>query len=361
MNRIKRMVAIVMIVAVCLGATACSGAGTEAAKEKYGSATLKIFLPGEYMADNLVSDFEKEFGVKVIVELFDSNEMMYTKLSAGDSYDVLIPSDYMIERLMKEGSLQALDKSLIPNMSNLADEVLNSAYDPDNTYSVPYFWGTVGIVYNHNNVSEADLEAENWDIFRDTRYAGKIYFYDSERDGFMIAAKQLGYSMNSNDADELNAQYEWLVEMNKTMSPVYVTDEVIDGMINGTKDLAIVYSGDAVTILDENEDMSYYTPSCGTNRWYDAMVIPANAENPLLAHEFINFVLSYDISVDNTLAVGYASPNAQVLAEMTAEDGEYYGNTAYYPRSYELDEVYVDDESLRKTLSELWIKVKAAQ
>lgn len=361
MNKIKKMMAVVMIVAVCLGMVACSSAATDEAVEKYGSATLKIFLPGEYMADNLVTDFEKKFGVKVIVELFDSNEMMYTKLSAGDSYDVLIPSDYMIERLMSENQLQKLDKSLIPNMSNLANEVLNAAYDSDNSYSVPYFWGTVGIVYNVNNVDYADLENENWNIFKDTKYAGHIYMYDSERDGFMIAAKQLGYSTNSNDAAELEDQYNWLVEMNKTMEPVYVTDEVIDGMINGTKDLAIVYSGDAVTILSENEDMDYYTPSCGTNRWYDAMVIPANAENPLLAHEFINFVLSYDISTDNTLAVGYASPNAQVLAEMTAEDGEYYGNAAYYPRNYELDEIYHDDESLRKTLSELWIKVKASK
>ncbi len=360
MKSFKRIAAAALIVVMCLSAVACSKK-REDAKEKYGSDVLKIYLPGEYMASNLVGDFEKEFGVKVIPEFFDSNEMMYTKFSAGETYDVLIPSDYMIERLIKEEQLQKIDQSLIPNMKNLAPEVLNAAYDSDNTYSVPYFWGTVGIVYNKNNVQLSELESKGWDIFRDSKYAGKTYFYDSERDGFMIAAKQLGYSANSSDEAEINAEYEWLLDMNKSTSPIYVTDDVIDGMIGGTKDLAVVYSGDAVTILSENEDMSYFVPEQGTNRWYDAMVIPANAENPLLAHEFINFVISDDISRDNTEAVGYASPNANILKEMTAEDGEYAGNNAYYPRNYELDEIYHDDEKLRKTLSELWIKVKAAQ
>lgn len=355
----KRIVVLIVVMAVCLGCAACSSASSDAAKEKYGSDTLKIFLPGEYMGENLVSNFEKEFGVHVIVELFDSNEMMYTKVAAGDKYDVLIPSDYMIERLMKENQLQKLDKSMIPNLSKLSTQVQGLPYDPDNSYSVPYFFGTVGIVYNHNNVSLADLEKEDYNIFKDTRYKGKIYVYDSERDGFMIAFKQLGYSCNTNNEDEINAAYEWLCELNETMEPVYVTDEVIDGMMSGMKDLAFVYSGDAVTILDENEDMSFYNPMCGTNVWYDAMVIPANAENPKLANEFINYVLTYDASMDNTETVGYASPNADVLAEVTKEGGMYAENGAYLPRAYEKDEVFHDDEFLRKKLSELWIKVKA--
>lgn len=360
MKTIKRTVALVMIVAVCFGLMGCSGSADEAAKDKYGSDTMKLFIPGAYMSDNLISDFEKQFGVKVIVEYFDSNEMMYTKLSAGDSYDVLVPSDYMIERLLKEEQLQALDKTMIPNLSLLAKEVQGLDYDPDNTYSVPYFWGNVGIVYNHNNVSLADLEAKNFDIMKDPAYKGRIYMYDSERDGFMIAFKQLGYSCNSDNPDEIDAAYNWLVELNQTMNPVYVTDEVIDYMSGGSKDLAIVYSGDAVTIISENEDMSYYAPSCGTNRWFDAMVIPANAENPKLANEFINYVLTYQASYDNSVAVGYASPNAQVLSELTAEGGEYEGNIAYVPRTLDKDELFHDNEKLRKKLSELWIKVKAA-
>ena len=170
MKNFKRIAAAVLIVVMCLSAAGCSKKGGDA-KEKYGSDVLKIFLPSEYMADNLVGDFEKEFGVKVIVELFDSNEMMYTKFSAGESYDVLIPSDYMIERLIKEEQLQKIDKNLIPNMKNLASEVLNAAYDSDNSYSVPYFWGTVGIVYNKNNVELSELESKGWDIFRDSKYS----------------------------------------------------------------------------------------------------------------------------------------------------------------------------------------------
>ena len=350
MKIFKVLVVICMTVAMGLAFTACSG------KE-----TLKLFIPGEYMSDNFVSDFEKEYGVKVIVEYFDSNEMMYTKLSAGESYDVLVPSDYMIERLLKEEQLQKLDKSKLSNMSNLTSQVLGLSFDPDNSYSVPYFWGTVGIVYNHNNVELADLEAQDFNILKDTRYKGKLYMYDSERDGFMLAFKQLGYSCNSDNEDEIMAAYDWLVELNKTMDPIYVTDDVIDGMINGNKDMAIVYSGDAVTILSENEDMSYYTPSCGTNIWCDAMVIPANAENPDLAHKFIDYALRNEVCTDNTLAVGYASPNAQVLEDMIAEGGEYEGNEAYLPRSYAKDEIFHDNEKLRKRLSELWIKVKAAK
>lgn len=361
MKVMKKMMVLVMIVAICLGTAACSNASSNAAKEKYGSDTMKLFLPGEYLGENIIADFEKQFGVKVIIELFDSNEMMYTKLSAGDSYDVLIPSDYMIERLLKEEQLQPLDKSMLTNLDLMSDEVKNCDFDPDNTYSVPYFFGNVGIVYNHNNVSLEDLQAEDFDIFRDQRYNGRIYMYDSERDGFMMAFKQLGYSCNTDDPDEINAAYEWLVDLTANMNPVYVTDEVIDYMMGGSKDLAIVYSGDAVTILSENEDMSYYTPSCGTNFWVDAMCIPANAENPKLANEFINYVLTYEASMDNTLGVGYASTNKQVLNEVYAEGGEYEGNEAYYPRTYEKDEMFHDNEKLRKQLSELWIKVKAAK
>lgn len=356
----KKLIALMLVVVFCLSLAGCGGNSSDGAKEKYGSDTLKIFLPGEYMAENLVPDFEKEFGVKVIVELFDSNEMMYTKFAAGESYDVLIPSDYMIERLIKEEQLQKLDKSLIPNMSNLTEQVLNLDYDSTNEYSVPYFFGTVGIVYNHNNVSEEDLKAKGWDIMKDPAYAGKIYMYDSERDGFMIAFKQLGYSCNTDNEDEINAAYDWLVELNKTMDPIYVTDEVLDYMIGGNKDLAIVYSGDAVTILDENEDMSYFTPDCGTNKWCDAMVIPANAKNPKLAHEFINYVLRDSVCLDNTLAVGYASPNKNVLKDVTGENADFDGNNAYLPREYDKDEIFHENEKLRKRLSELWIKVKAA-
>lgn len=358
-------VAAVLVLAVVggtVGARLSQQHKSAAAVEKYGSNVLKLYLPGEYLGENVISDFEKQYGVRVIVENFDSNEMMYTKLMAGDRYDVIIPSDYMIERLMNEDFLQPLDKSMIPNMENMSDAVLGMSYDPDNTYSIPYFWGSVGLVYNHENVDPAVIESEGWEVLRNTDYAGHIYIYDSERDSFMMAFKALGYSMNTSDPDEINAAYEWLLQMNDTMSPVYVTDEVIDGMMNGYKDLAVVYSGDATVILDENEDMSFYMPEQGTNIWCDAMVIPANAENPLLAHEFINYMLTYEAAFDNTETVGYTSPNAEVFEEMTSSEDLYAENAAYLPRSgYEKDEMFHDNQTLMRELSKLWIKVKAAK
>ena len=358
-------VAAVLVLAVVggtVGASLSQQHKSAAAVEKYGSNVLKLYLPGEYLGENVISDFEKQYGVRVIVENFDSNEMMYTKLMAGDRYDVIIPSDYMIERLMNEDFLQPLDKSMIPNMENMSDAVLGMSYDPDNTYSIPYFWGSVGLVYNHENVDPAVIESEGWEVLRNTDYAGHIYIYDSERDSFMMAFKALGYSMNTEDPNEINDAYEWLLQMNNTMSPVYVTDEVIDGMMNGYKDIAVVYSGDAAVVLDENEDMSFYMPSQGTNIWCDAMVIPANAENPKLAHEFINYMLTYEAAFDNTETVGYTSPNAEVFEEMTSSEDLYADNAAYLPRSgYDKDEMFHDNQTLMRELSRLWIKVKAAK
>ena len=264
----------------------------------------------------------------------------------------------MIQRLIAEDMLQPIDKSLIPNMEVLTDGVKNLAFDPENEYSVPYFWGTVGLVYNTQNVPAELIEEQGWDILKNTDYAGDIYMYDSERDSFMVALKALGYSMNTENDAEIDEAYQWLLELNDTMDPAYVTDEVIDNMMNGTKDIAVVYSGDATVVLDENPDMDFFMPEEGTNVWCDSMVIPSNAQNPLLAHEFINFMLSYDAAYDNTITVGYASTNDEVLHDVA--ENEYAENSAYLPReNYEKDEVFVDNEVMRQKLSQLWLKVKA--
>jgi spermidine/putrescine-binding protein len=265
----------------------------------------------------------------------------------------------MIQRLIEEGALQELDLSVIPNIENLADEVKNLPFDPEHKYSVPYFWGSVGIVYNKNVVDQADLEA-GWEVLRNPKYAGKIYMYDSERDAFMVAFKALGYSMNTQNEAEIQAAYNWLMEQRQTMEPVYVADEVIDGMINGNKDMAVVYSGDAATILMENEEMGFYMPEEGTNMWVDCMVIPANAQNPKLAHEFINYLLDYDIAYTNSEWVGYTSPHKDVLTDLSSMGGYFEGNEAYVPRQgYEMDEVFEDNQVLKERLTQLWIKVKA--
>lgn len=352
--------ALSVLAAFCVLSGCSNKAQKNAAIEKYGADTMKLYLPGAYMSDSLIPDFEKQFGVKVIVEYFDSNEMMYAKVQAGDKYDVLIPSDYMIERLLKQKMLQPIDKAAITNMDQLSKNVLNASYDPDNTYSIPYFWGTVGIVYNKTKVDENDLKTQGYGIFHNTKYAGRVYWYDSERDSFMAALKNLGFSMNTENKDEINKAYDWLLKMNDTMQPAYVTDEVIDSMTNGLKDLAIVYSGDAATILNENKDMSYFTPNEGTNIWYDAMVIPANAAAPKLANAFINYTIDYEVARANAEAVGYASPNEKVLNDLSAKGAMFEGNDAYLPRAgYEKDEVFHDNDTIRAMISELWIKVKA--
>ena len=354
----KKILPIALSALLMLSGCGSSSSAVEDPVEKYGSDTLKLFTWGEYLGENVISNFEKQYGVDVIVEYFDSNEMMFTKLQGGDAYDVIVPSDYMIQRLISEDMLQPIDKSLIPNMDVLTDGVKNLAYDPENEYSVPYFWGTVGLVYNTQNVPKELIEEQGYSILKNTDYAGKIYMYDSERDSFMVALKSLGYSMNTEDDAEIEEAYNWLLELNNTMDPAYVTDEVIDNMMNGTKDIAVVYSGDAAVILDENPDMDFYMPTEGTNVWCDAMCIPANAESPALAHEFINYMLSYDAAYDNTVTVGYASTNDQVLKEVA--ENEYAGNSAYLPReNYEKDEVFVDNEVMRQKLSQLWLKVKA--
>lgn len=362
----KKALALSLAVILAVGGfgwrTLHGGASKQDAVAKYGSDVLKLYITGEYMSDDLIPKFEEEFGVDVIVEYFDSNEMMYTKMQAGDSYDVVIPSDYMIQRMLADDSLMELDLSLIPNLDNLAEDVMNLPYDPDNTYSVPYFWGSVGIIYNHNNVDPAVVEEQGFEILRNTDYKGQIYIYDSERDSFMMALKALGYSMNTDNPDEIYEAYEWLLQMNNTMEPVYVTDEVIDGMMNGNKDIAVVYSGDATYIQSENEDMSFFMPAEGTNIWYDAMVIPKNAENPLLAHEFINYTLTYEAALANSEYVGYTAVNEEVMQELGSANGLYGAYEAYTPRNgYELDEVFRDNPIIKKTIAELWIKVKASK
>ena len=327
----------------------------------YEGQTLHVYNWGEYTGENLLNDFETKTGAKVVLENFDSNEQMYIKVANGETYDVLVPSDYMIQRLIGEGYLQKLDKTKLNCMDKLCEDVIGLPYDPNNDYSIPYFWGTVGIVYDKNQVDIEDLEREGFEIFRDPKYRGNIYLYDSERDSFMMALKALGYSMNTSSEEELQEAYEWLVSCVQTMKPEIVTDEIIDNMAQGRKALGLIYSGDAAYVMAENEDMGYYLPESGTNLWSDAMVIPANAKNPELAHEFINFVSDYEGAYDNSSFVGYTSANQEVMDTLYGEGGEYEGIDAYMPRSgYPKDEVFEYNEDTRKTIANLWSKVKIA-
>ena len=327
----------------------------------YAGQTLHVYNWGEYTGENILREFEEKTGAKVVMENFDSNEQMYIKVANGEAYDILVPSDYMIQRLIQEGYLQKLDHSKLDCLDKLCDDVVGLPYDPGNEYSIPYFWGSVGIVYDKTKVDLEDLEREGFDIFKDQKYKGQIYLYDSERDSFMMALKALGYSMNTENEDELQAAYEWLLECVQTMEPEIVTDEIIDNMAQGRKALGLIYSGDATYVMSENEDMGYYLPESGTNLWSDAMVIPANAKNPDLAHEFINFASDYEGAYDNSSFVGYSSANQEVMDTLSGEGGEYEGIDAYVPRSGNPnDEVFEYNENTRKLIANLWSKVKIA-
>ena len=353
--------AVVGVVVVGLVAS-LFGLNKSAGSQPYAGQTLHVYNWGEYTGENIISGFEELTGAKVIMDNFDSNEQMYIKVANGDAYDVLVPSDYMIQRMMQEKMLQKLEPETRKEcLGELVDAIKGLPYDPKNEYSIPYFWGTVGIVYDKTKVSEEDLEKDGWDIFLDQKFKGDIYLYDSERDSFMMALKAHGYSMNTTSQDELNAAYNWLIQCVQTMDPEIVTDEIIDNMAQARKALGLIYSGDAAYVMSENENMGFYMPKSGTNLWSDAMVIPKNAKNPKLANEFIRYITSYDAAMDNSSYVGYTSPNKEVTEELGGKGGDYDGINAYTPRAgYDKDEVFQYDETTRKIIADLWSRVKVA-
>ncbi|MGN1267759.1 MAG: extracellular solute-binding protein [Dorea sp.] len=363
-EEIKRhhyLVPVVLCVCLFFGIIFVPGLRGGTSALPYEGQTLHIYNWGEYTGENVVADFEAATGATVIMENFDSNEQMYIKVANDEAYDILVPSDYMIQRLIQEDLLQTLDKSKITCMDLIYDEIKGLPYDPENEYSIPYFWGSVGIVYDKTKVDIEDLEAEGFNIFLNEKYKGDIYLYDSERDSFMMALKALGYSMNTESETELNEAFDWLVQCAQTMDAEIVTDEIIDNMAQGRKALGLIYSGDATYVISENEDMGYFVPEAGTNLWSDAMVIPKNAKNPELAHEFINFITQYDYAYDNSSYVGYTSPNLEVMNDLSSEGGDFEGIESYIPRSdNENDEVFEYNDETRKTISNLWSKVKIA-
>ena len=341
----KKLLSVILVLLVLVG---CSNKNLP---------VLKVYNWGEYIDEDVIRAFESEFGVRVQYDMFMSNEDMYTKIQSED-YDVLIPSDYMIQRLVEEDKLMELDFDKIPNIEKVDTSYLNRHFDPENKFSVPYFVGSVGLVYKASVVDQAEIETLGWDILRETKYQDRIFFYNSERDAFMVALKALGYSMNSNDRSELEAAYDWLVDMKKEMKPVYVDDVVIDAMEAGEKDIAVMYSGDATYVMSENDDLRYIEPYQGTNIWIDAMVIPKNSNNPELAHDFINFILEEENQKSISSEVGYTSPVRSVVDSL-GED-EFKGINAYKPRvGYDKDEEFYYNAETKVILGDLWSKLVA--
>ncbi|WP_455685076.1 extracellular solute-binding protein [Thomasclavelia sp.] len=322
-----------------------------------GKKTLRVYNWGEYIDKSVISEFEEEYDCRIIYETFDSNEIMYTKYMSGNSYDIMVPSEYMIERMIKEDLLQPIDKSLIPNLKNINKGILGQSFDPSNNYWVPYFCGNVGILYDKTIVDEDDLE-EGWNILRNPKYRGQIYMYDSERDSFMVALKALGYSMNTTVEREIDEAYRWLIDQRSEMDPVYVGDESIDTMISGVKAMAIMYSGDATTVMAENSNMGYYLPEEGTNVWFDGFVISKECKQTELANQFVNFMISNQNAYKNTVEVGYLTAN--VNAAKKATNDTYKGISAYEIRTAQKDEVFAyQTNEVKEMYNSRWTKVKA--
>jgi spermidine/putrescine transport system substrate-binding protein len=320
-----------------------------------GQKTLYVYNWGEYIDESVLDMFEEETGIKVIYSTFASNEEMYAKLKAGaGGYDVLFPSDYMIERMASEGLLYEINWGNVPNMSYIGDTFKNPGYDPDGLYSVPYMWGTVGIVYN---TSMVDDPVNSWNILWNEKYAGKILMYNSSRDSLMVALMRLGYDMNTRNEDELNQAAQTLAEQ-KPLVLAYVEDDVKDKMVAGEAALAVMYSGDYLEIAGQNEDLAYAVPQEGTNIWVDAMVILKSSRHKEEAEQFINFMCRTDIALMNVKEIRYATPHVGALALL---DEEVRNDPSAYPSDDILARCgeYKDLGAFAQKYDDLWTRIIA--
>lgn len=331
--------------------------------------TLKVFMPNEYIDTTLIEAFEDEFNVRVELITFDSNESALPQIKVN-SYDVVIPSDYAIEELAEGGFLETIDWSLLtdvakddldPALISLIEHVSegNNGFDLL-TYSVPYFWGNVGLLYDTTKVTNEFLTEHGWESLN--LINDSVMFYDSSRDMAMVALKALfggEVDINNPSNEELTSAENWLKGSNRTSSVVYASDEIFDDMLSPTKyAIAVSYSGDAVYLMSENEDLDYYVPTEGSNVWIDGMVIPKNATNKDLAYTFINYFSSYDVMYLNSEYIGYTAPRLDVVDALLEED-------VYLESSYKMvvrltDSVFRFNEANKTTLAEFWAKVRAS-
>lgn len=297
--------------------------------ESGGSASkdsITVYNWGEYIDPDLLKQFEKETGIKVTYETFDSNEGMMGKIEqGGTSYDITMPSEYMIEMMKEKDLLLPLDYSKIPNIKNIDSYFLDLPFDPDNKYSLPYFWGTVGIAYNSSLLEGQTFE--EWDDLWNPTLTQQVILVDSARETIGMGLNSLGYSLNSTDMDELREATDKL----KTLSPnikAVIGDEVTQLMINGEAAISLTWSGQAADMMYENEDIDYIVPEEGSNLWFDNMVIPRTSRNIDGAHAFINFMLDAEVAAQNADYVGYSTPNLAALDLMDAEVTE---DERFYP------------------------------
>lgn len=344
MKKIALVLALLMALTLC----ACSGGGEKA-------TTLYILNWGDYIDEELLTRFQEETGIQLNYTSMATNEEMMVKLQEPDCiYDVCFPSDYIIEKLIAQDLLYALDKDNIPNLKNIDERFMGLDFDPDNTYSVPYMWGTVGILYNTTLVSDP---VDSWDILWNEKYSGQILMYDSIRDTIGVALMKLGRSINTRDEQDIKDAEAALIAQ-KPLVLAYLGDSIKDRMISGGGALAIVYSGDAMWCMEENPDLAYAVPETGTNLWFDNIIIPKTSKHTAEAEAFINFLCDAEVAAQNAAYIGYSTPNAPAL-EIMGED--YINNETYMPPQDLLDkcELFHDLGDFITVYNDAWNRIKA--
>lgn len=326
---------------------------------KKSENTLTILNYGKYIEPEVIEMFEEETGIKVDYEEYITPENMYTKYKAGAiDYDLICTSDYMVEKLIKEGQVLEMNYDNIPLSKNLDDTyfTFSRSFDPENKYSLPYFFGTVGILYNTELVDESKVDS--WDILWDEDYSGQIIMPDSVRDAFMVSLKMLGYSINTTDEAQLREAQSLLLEQ-KPLIYSYLVDEAQDEMIAENAAMAVVYSGEAGFAMEFNDNLAFSVPKEGSNMWIDSWFIPKTCTNQENAEKFLNFLCREDIAMMNFDYVYYATPNNEVVGQL---DKELQENTTIFPPKETLDNCEVLkslDDTTTALYSELWLELKA--
>ena len=374
----KRILSLMLCLAMLFAFAACKGNSTDSGSDKPKDADnekadysfkdgdyyeniggeLNILNWGEYIDPELLNLFEKETGVKVNYVEMTSNEEMLLKLRSADCiYDLCFPSDYIIEQLIANDMLQPLDMSKIPNAKNISERIkqFTNVFDPDNKYSLPYLWGTVGILYNTKMV---EGEVDSWDVLWDEKYVGQVWQYDSVRDAIAVALLKLGYDINTRSADEVNAAKEELIKQIPLLKGLG-TDDIRSSMENGKAALAVIYSGDALECCSKNEDLAYVVPKEGSNVWFDNVVIPKSAKNVEAAHAFINFINDANLAARNTEYVYYSTPNQGALDLLEEEFTE---DAIFNPSQEVLDRcnVFHDLGDFVDVFNTAWAEYKSA-
>ena len=325
---------------------------------------INVYSWGEFISNGVDGNldvnrkFEEETGIRVNYKTFQNNEELFAKIiSGGADYDVIIPSDYMISRLIENDMLSEIDFENIPNYSIIDDKFKNLKFDFENKYSVPYMWGVVGLFYNSKYVSERE-ENITWDILWDSKYKNKILMFDNARDSFAVSLLRLGYSVNSDNPNEWKKAAEELI-IQKPIVQAYVMDQIFDKIGNGEAWIAPYYAGDAVIMMKNNSDIRFVVPKAGTNLFVDSMCIPKNSKNKKLAEKYINFMCRTDIAYANVKQTGYSTPQVEVFNLL---DDEIKNNKIYYPDVDTMNnaQIFVNLPSdINKLMDELWVEVKA--